>query len=84
MSAADRNQGKGPRWKRIVAWVLVVLACILSVLSVVTVFARNQLLNTDAYVRTVAPLASNPGHPDPDSQTSQSEPDQPDQCRVPG
>ena len=54
------EQGKGPRWKRIAAWVLVVLACILSVLSVVTVFARNQLLNTDTYVKTVAPLASNP------------------------
>jgi hypothetical protein len=40
--------------------VLVVVACILSVLSVVTVFARNQLLNTDTYVKTVAPLASNP------------------------
>jgi hypothetical protein len=54
------DRGKGPRWKRIAAWVLVVLACILSVLSVVTVFARNQLLNTDTYVNTVAPLASNP------------------------
>ena len=59
-SAVDKGRGKGPRWKRIVAWVLVVLACILSVLSVVTVFARNQLLNTDTYVNTVAPLASNP------------------------
>jgi hypothetical protein len=55
-----RVDEKGPRWKRIVAWVLVVLACILSVLSVVTVFARNQLLNTDTYVSTVGPLASNP------------------------
>jgi hypothetical protein len=59
-SAVDRNSGKGPRWKRISSWVLVVVACILSVLSVVTVFARNQLLNTDTYVNTVAPLASNP------------------------
>jgi hypothetical protein len=40
--------------------VLVVVACILSVVSVVTVFTRNQLLNTDTYVKTVAPLASNP------------------------
>jgi hypothetical protein len=56
----SKDQGKGPRWKRIVSWILVVLACILSVLSVVTVFARNQLLNTDTYVKTVAPLASNP------------------------
>jgi hypothetical protein len=58
--AVDVGTGKGPRWRRIAAWVLVVVACILSMLSVVTVFARNQLLNTDAYVKTVAPLASNP------------------------
>jgi hypothetical protein len=56
----DIDPEKGPRWKRIAAWVLVVVACILSVLSVVAVFARNQLLNTDTYVNTVAPLASNP------------------------
>jgi hypothetical protein len=56
----ETERGKGPRWKRMVAWVLVVLACILSVLSVISVFARNQLLNTDAYVTTVAPLSSNP------------------------
>jgi hypothetical protein len=40
--------------------VLLVLACILAVVSVFVVFARNQLLNTDTYVNTVAPLASNP------------------------
>jgi hypothetical protein len=51
---------KGPRWRRILSWVLVVLACLLAVVSVMVVFARNQLLNTDAYVSTVAPLASNP------------------------
>ncbi len=39
---------------------LLVLACILAVLSVFVVFARNQLLNTDTYVNTVAPLASDP------------------------
>jgi hypothetical protein len=59
-SPVDKGSGSGPRWKRISSWVLVVLACILSVLSVVTVFTRNQLLNTDTYVNTVAPLASNP------------------------
>ena len=59
-AAASGQSGKGPRWKRISSWVLLVLACILAVVSVVTVFARNQLLNTDDYVRTVAPLASNP------------------------
>jgi hypothetical protein len=54
------KKDKGPRWRRILSWVLVVLACLLAVVSVMVVFARNQLLNTDAYVSTVAPLASNP------------------------
>jgi hypothetical protein len=57
---ANRGPDKGPRWRRISSWVLVVLACLLAVVSVVVVFARNQLLNTDAYVSTVAPLATNP------------------------
>src|SRR5271167_2954298 len=61
-SEARGNQGpaKGPLWRRITSWVLVVLACLLAVVSVLVVFARNQLLNTDAYVSTVAPLATNP------------------------
>jgi hypothetical protein len=54
---AERRQRR--RWKGIASWVLLVLACLLAIVSVVTVFARNQLLNTDDYVRTVAPLASN-------------------------
>ncbi len=55
-----RKPDKGPRWRRISSWVLVVLACLLAVVSVLVVFVRNQLLNTDAYVSTVAPLATNP------------------------
>ena len=42
------------------SWVLVVLACLLAVTSVVVVYARNQLLNTDTFVSTLAPLASDP------------------------
>lgn len=52
--------GQSPRWRRIASWVLVVLACLLAVVSVMVVFVRNQLLNTDAYVSTMAPLATNP------------------------
>ncbi len=59
-SEGDLGSDKGPRWRRITSWVLVVLACLLAVVSVLVVFARNQLLNTDAYVSTVAPLATNP------------------------
>ena len=57
---ADGQTKGGQRWRRVSSWILVVLACILAVVSVVVVFGRNQLLNTDTYVRTVAPLASDP------------------------
>ncbi len=57
---AVKKSEKGHRWRRVSSWILLVLACVLSVVSVFTVFARNQLLNTDTYVNTVAPLASNP------------------------
>jgi hypothetical protein len=50
----------GGRWRSITSWVLLVLACILAVVSVLVVFARNEVLDTDTYVNTVAPLASNP------------------------
>jgi hypothetical protein len=57
-TATTRRSGR--RWRTISSWVLVVLACILAVVSVVVVFTRNQLLNTDTYVATIGPLASNP------------------------
>ncbi|GAA4219108.1 hypothetical protein [Actinocatenispora rupis] len=70
LSDADRRElealrrkasGRGVRvgrWLGAVALLLV--GTLLAVLSVVAVFARNQLLNTDRYVATVAPLATDP------------------------
>lgn len=56
-----RKAGRAKRVsKKVASWVLIVLACILAVVSVFTVFVRNEVLNTDTYVNTVAPLASNP------------------------
>ena len=56
--------GPGPvprqRWRTILAVVLIVLGCVLAPLAGVAVWARNQVTNTDRYVRTVAPLASDP------------------------
>ena len=43
-----------------VALALFVLACILLPLTGVAVWGRNQLLNTDRYVSTVKPLATDP------------------------
>ena len=48
------------RWRTVVATLLIVLACVLAPLSAVAVWTRNQVTNTDRYVATVTPLASDP------------------------
>jgi len=45
------------RIRSVLSWVTLVLACLLAVLSVVAIYARNEVLNTDAFVATVGPLA---------------------------
>ena len=40
--------------------VLIVVACLLAPLSVVSVWARGEVTDTSRYVQTVAPLAENP------------------------
>jgi hypothetical protein len=71
-NAALRAQGQAPagprpprpggrqRWRSIVAVLLIVLGCVLAPLAGVAVWARNQVTNTDRYVATVTPLASDP------------------------
>jgi hypothetical protein len=61
-TSADRGSDttpKVPRWRRITCGVLVVLVCILAPVSLLAVWTRNTLLNTDQYVDTVGPLAQN-------------------------
>jgi hypothetical protein len=48
------------RWRTSLAVLLIVVACLLAPLSVVAVWTKNQVTNTDRYVRTMAPLASDP------------------------
>ncbi|HSS11679.1 MAG TPA: hypothetical protein VLL25_17465, partial [Acidimicrobiales bacterium] len=55
-----RPVARAPRWRRTITALLVILSCVLAPLSAVAIWARNQVLNTDRYVRTVAPLARNP------------------------
>jgi hypothetical protein len=57
---AGAGQGSRQRWRTILAVVLIVVGCVLAPLAGVAVWARNQVTNTDRYVRTVAPLASDP------------------------
>jgi cell division protein FtsL len=48
------------RTRSITAWVLVVLVSVLFPLSVMTVWVVNIATNTDRYVETLAPIATNP------------------------
>lgn len=49
-----------PKWRRILVTVLVVIGCVLAPISVLGVWVKNTLLNTDRYVSTVTPLANDP------------------------
>jgi len=49
-----------PLWKRIVSVVLLVIFGLSAMLSVTAIWTNNQINDTDRYVRTVAPLASDP------------------------
>ena len=65
LTADERGgAGSGPagrqRWRTILAVVLIVVGCVLAPLAGVAGWARNQVTNTDRYVRTVAPLATDP------------------------
>jgi hypothetical protein len=48
------------RWRTVVAVLLIVVGCLLAPLSVVAVWTRNQVTDTDRYIATVSPLASDP------------------------
>jgi hypothetical protein len=50
----------GARWRRIGSWVLLVVFCLGLVASLVAVWTRTQVLETDAWVETVTPLAADP------------------------
>ena len=54
---ADTANGGSTQSKGVIA--LIVLACICSVLALTLTWVRNQTLDTDRYVKTVAPLATN-------------------------
>ena len=55
--------GRGPRrrrWRAPVAVVAIFLGCVLALVSVLGVWAANQVSNTDRYVANVTPLIGNP------------------------
>ena len=56
---AERTK-KLPRWRRALVALLVIGGCVLAPISVIGLWARNTLLDTNQYVDTVAPLAKDP------------------------
>jgi hypothetical protein len=48
------------RWRSVVATLLIVIGCILAPISVVAIWTKNLVTDTDRYVATVQPLASDP------------------------
>jgi hypothetical protein len=50
---------KLPRWRRALVAILVILSVVLVPIAGVTIWVRNLVLNTNRYVDTVAPLATN-------------------------
>ena len=57
---ATPPQPRRQRWRSVVATLLIVIGCILAPISVVAVWTKNLVTDTDRYVATVAPLASDP------------------------
>lgn len=53
--AAGGRKGRFP-WRGTVAWALIVLACLASIVSPIAVWARAVLLDTEQFVGTVGPL----------------------------
>jgi hypothetical protein len=62
-TAAKASRATGvrdvPRWRRIVASVLLFVGVLLVPVSLSAIWVRNTLLDTDQYVATVGPLADN-------------------------
>lgn len=56
----ETHASSGIPWRHVASWILLVVFCLGMVLSLVSVWARNQVLDTRIYVDTVAPLAADP------------------------
>lgn len=60
--ARAHGGGRPPRhrWRSVWSALLITVACVLAPLSVMSVWARGEVTDTDRYLATVAPLAQDP------------------------
>jgi hypothetical protein len=56
----ERSGPSTPWWRKLLVALCIVLAAVLAPLSVVAIWAHDQISDTDRYVQTVAPLADDP------------------------
>ena len=61
-TAETEPQEKKGRGRTIAVALLLIVACVLAPLSVLAVWTKNTLLDSDEYVSTVAPLAPRTRH----------------------
>src|SRR5947209_3713259 len=59
LASTGRRRRSFP-WRGLTRGTLLVVGCVLAVFSVLIIWVRAELLNTDVYVNTMAPLASSP------------------------
>lgn len=55
----DKREKRGGFWRRFTVWLLIILACIFSVLGALSTWLKTTTLDTDTFVSTVAPLVQN-------------------------
>jgi hypothetical protein len=56
VSKKAKREKKGGFWRRFTVWLLIILACIFSLLGVFSTWIRATTLDTNTFVNTVAPL----------------------------
>lgn len=59
IAKVDKRRKHGGFWRHFTTWLLVILACVFSVLGVLSSWVKTTALDTDTFVSTVAPLVSN-------------------------
>jgi hypothetical protein len=57
---ANGRRRRSIPWRRISRWTLIVVAGLLAILSVLMIWVRDTLLDTDTWVGTMAPIAASP------------------------
>ena len=59
LEKTGKRDKRGGFWRRFTVWLLIVLACIFSVLGALSIWVKTTTLDTNTFVNTVAPLVKN-------------------------